>query len=158
MAARWPEFRFRQFDDSLVGWEGPLRGFQKQYRIEALWIPTSTAKPYVVLRDPSLRPREGKRFDEIPHTLFHAERPEFSGLCLFDPEGEEWSNKQLIADTTIAWSAEWLLYYELWHLEGVWRGGGVGPENAAEARAAALYQTSNKLADYPSGATSLACG
>lgn len=147
--ARWPQLQFNQVGASMVSWDGPIRGFQKQYVIEVLWDPILPNKPYVVLRDPPLQPREGATFSEIPHLLFHSERPELSGLCLFDPAGKEWSNKQLIADTTIVWAAEWLLYYELWHLDGVWRGGGVGPESIAEARAAAIYRETDKLAKDP---------
>jgi hypothetical protein len=77
--------------------------------------------------------------------MFNSKDPELSGLCLFDPEGREWSNKLLIADTTMRWVAEWLMYYELWHFDGIWRGGGVGPESIAEARAAAVYRETGQL-------------
>src|SRR4051812_14506689 len=107
---------------------GPLRGLQKPYLVAVHWDYTREEKPYVILREPRLYPRQGATFDQIPHLIFNSEQPELSGLCLFDPEGKEWSNKLLIADTTIPWAAEWLGYYELWHLEGVWRGSGVGPE------------------------------
>jgi hypothetical protein len=153
---RWPTFKFNQLGGSMVSWEGHLRGFQLEYLIEVLWDAASPSKPYAVLRDPPLRPREGATFEEIPHLLFYAERPELSGLCLFDPNGQEWSNKLLIADTTIVWAAEWLLYYELWHLDGQWRGGGVGPESIAEARAAAIYRETDKLSKVPPPAASMA--
>ncbi|MDF3153249.1 hypothetical protein P3C58_14830 [Mesorhizobium sp. XAP10] len=156
MASRWPQFQFSQLKGSMVSWEGRVRGFQRPYLIEAFWDATSPDKPYVVLRDPPLKPRDGKAFEDIPHLLFYRERPELSGLCLFDPNGQEWSNKLLIADTTIAWSAEWLLYYELWHLDGVWRGGGVGPENIAEARAATIYRETGELAKEAPGSVALA--
>lgn len=158
MAARWPQFQFNQLNSLMVSWEGPIRGFQKQYLIEVFWDSTAQDKPYVVLRDPPLQPRKGKTFEEIPHLLFYSGHPELSGLCLFNPAGQEWSNKLLIADTTIVWSAEWLLYYELWHLDGVWRGGGVGPENIAEARAAAIYRETDKLAKEPPGPVAVAGG
>jgi hypothetical protein len=145
MASRWPEFEFDALKDSLVCWAGPLRGLQKPYIISVFWDHAREDKPYVVLRDPRLRPRHGKTFEEIPHLIFNSEKPELSGLCLFDPDGKEWSNKLLIADTTIPWAAEWLGYYELWHLDGVWRGSGVGPESIAEARAAAIYRETGQL-------------
>lgn len=154
--ARWPHFQFQSLQGAMVSWQGLLRGFQKQHLVEVFWDAERPEKPYVVLRDPALCPREGKTFAEIPHLLFYPERPEFSGLCLFDPNCEEWSNRMLIADTTIVWAAEWLLYYELWHFDGVWRGGGVGPESVAEARAAAIYREADKLAKDPPGATVLA--
>jgi hypothetical protein len=151
MAARWPQFRFERLKGSMVRWEGSIRGFQRQYLLEIFWDFSAPDKPYVVLREPALQPREGNSHEEIPHLLFYSERPELSGLCLFDPNGQEWSNRLLIADTTVVWSGEWLLYYELWHVDGIWRGGGVGPENIAEARAAAVYRETDKLAQNPAG-------
>ena len=112
----------------------------------AAGIEAERFRPHVILLDPPLRPRKGGKFEEIPHLMFYSEHPELSALCLFDPEGREWSNKLLIADTTMRWAAEWLMYYELWHFDGVWRGGGVGPENIAEARAAAVYRETGQLA------------
>jgi hypothetical protein len=152
----WPQFEFKVFNSKLIGWKGRVRGFQKQHLIQVLWFPNSEDKPYVTLRDPALRPREGATFDQIPHLLFYEEEPELSGLCLFDPKGGEWSNKQLIADTTIPWAAEWLLYYELWHFRGVWQGGGVGFESTAEARAATVYRETGKLADDAQGQAAVA--
>ena len=146
MEARWPRFQFEVLNGSMVRWLGPLRGFQKEYVIAVHWDAGRTEKPYVLLRDPPLLPREGGTYEEIPHLIFYSQHPELSGLCLFDPNGNEWSNKLLIADTTIAWAAEWLLYYELWHMDGVWRGGGVGPESIAEARDAAVYRETGQLA------------
>jgi hypothetical protein len=146
MDARWPRFAFEVLKGSMVRWMGPLRGFQKEYRIAVYWDAQRSERPYVLLRDPALRPREAGNFEQIPHLMFYAEHPELSGLCLFDSEGAEWSNKLLIADTTIIWAAEWLLYYELWHINGVWRGGGVGPESIAAARTAAVYRETGQLA------------
>jgi hypothetical protein len=149
MRSRWPDFKFAQLSDRMVRWDGPLRGAQKWYEMRVLWLIDGSFRPYVCLRDPLLRPREGGTFEQIPHLMFDAERPERSGLCLFDPEGNEWSNKMLIADTTVWWAAEWLFYYEMWHLDGVWRGTGIGDESIAEARAAALYRQTCAL---PQGA------
>lgn len=145
MAARWPEFDFEAIEGSLVCWTGRLRGLQRTYAMAVFWHAESEDKPYVILREPQLRPREGTTFQDVPHLLFNPERPELSGLCLFDPARKEWSNKLLIADTTIPWAAEWLGYYELWHLDGVWRGSGVGPETIAETRAAAIYRATGQL-------------
>jgi hypothetical protein len=146
MNAKWPHFAFDQpFGTTLVRWIGKLRGWQKEYLIAVLWDPTSADRPYVILLDPELRPRDGGKFEDIPHLMFDSKDPELSALCLFDPAGREWTNKLLIADTTIHWAAEWLAYYELWHFDGIWRGGGVGPESIAEARAAALHRATSKL-------------
>jgi hypothetical protein len=122
---------------TIVRWSGPLRGFQKIYLISVLWDHASDERPYVYLLEPRLRPRLDGSFIEIPHLIFNDEAPELSGLCLFD--GQEWTNRLLIADTTIPWAAEWLFYYEMWHLDGVWRGGGVGAERISETRPATIY-------------------
>lgn len=145
MERDWPLLNFEQLEGSMVRWTGKIRGFQKWYLIAVYWDPEGPERPYVVLLDPPLRPCTGGKFGEIPHLMFHSEHPELSGLCLFHPEGREWSNKLLIADTTMRWVAEWLMYYELWHFDGVWRGGGVGPESIAEARAAAVYRETGQL-------------
>jgi hypothetical protein len=86
--------------------KGPVRGFQKWYVTAVHRDAERADKPYVVLRDPKLRPRDGGTFEEIPHLMFYSKEPELSGLCLFDPNGNEWSNKLLIADTAIVWAAE----------------------------------------------------
>jgi hypothetical protein len=33
----------------------------------------------------------------------------------------------LIADSTVPWSVEWLIYYEIWKATGDWHGGGELP-------------------------------
>jgi hypothetical protein len=32
-----------------------------------------------------------------------------------------------IADTIVPWLILWLFYYEIWHVTGEWKGGGVHP-------------------------------
>jgi hypothetical protein len=145
MERHWPLFEFEQLQGSWVCWVGKMRGFQKWYRIAVYWDAEGPQRPYVILIDPPLRPRQGGTFEQIPHLMFNSEEPGQSALCLFDPEGREWSNKLLIADTTMRWVAEWLMYYELWHFDGIWRGGGVGPESVAEARAAAVHREARQF-------------
>jgi hypothetical protein len=132
MAARWPDFQLISFFDDKIHWNGALMGFQKVYQVGLIWEATSDLPPYVYLINPMLRPRQEGRYDKIPHLLYSEERPQSSGLCLFDPDGNEWSEHFLLADTTIPWAVKWLYYYELWHYDGVWRGGGVGPETYAD--------------------------
>jgi hypothetical protein len=89
----------------------------------------------VIVADPLIAPRAGLDFADIPHLLFNAKEPPRSGLCLFDPAGREWTPADLIADTTIYWTTEWLTYYELWHLTGEWLAPGVGHESIGQLRA-----------------------
>ena len=45
-------------------------------------------------------------------------------LCLYSPSKKEWNAHNYIIDTIVPWVSEWLYYYELWLLEGIWLGGG----------------------------------
>lgn len=45
-------------------------------------------------------------------------------LCLYDRGIGEWKNTMSIANKVIPWIPEWLFFYELWLIDGVWRGGG----------------------------------
>lgn len=133
---RWPSFEICEQSPNHVIWRGSLRGFQLVYSVGIIWqADGSMDRPHVWLISPKLRPREGGTFKEIPHLMYNGENPERSGLCLFDPDAKEWGSNMLIADTTVPWAAAWLRYYELWHYDGMWRGGGVGPESVAEMEA-----------------------
>jgi hypothetical protein len=140
MARLWPAIELIQQDTDVLAWNGLLRGGQQFYQTRVVLLLGSKNRPYVFLIEPKLAPRAGSTFAEIPHLIFHDEEPTRSALCLFDPDGKEWDSTMLIADTTVPWAARWLLYYELWHVDGIWRGGGVGYESIAAARAAGVHK------------------
>ncbi|ABA81690.1 hypothetical protein GQF56_21215 [Rhodobacter sphaeroides] len=120
MRAKWPEFRPGVIGSTSISWMGPLRGFQMDYTVLVRWSVGQTPKAIVV--SPQLRPRVGTAFIDIPHLILDVENPEDSPLCLFDPEAGEWNDTLSVADTILPWASEWLHNYELWHLDGVWRG------------------------------------
>lgn len=124
MRGRWPEMRrVDVVADNTVAWIGPLRGFQMSYRVQVQWNwIASPSRPLVFVLEPTLRPRLGERFIDIPHLIVDRKTPERSALCLFDPAAGEWDDTMWIADTTVPWASEWLHHYELWHVDGVWRG------------------------------------
>ena len=37
----------------------------------------------------------------------------------------EWNPTMLLSRTIVPWASEWLLFYELWVITGVWLGGGI---------------------------------
>jgi hypothetical protein len=47
-------------------------------------------------------------------------------LCLFHPPSQPWTGVDHLHSTIIPWTAEWLVYYELFLIEGRW----LGPEVA----------------------------
>jgi hypothetical protein len=131
----WPRFVGHKFGDGTLAWVGILQPQAQPYAIEVYWNPKVFDRPYVIVADPVISPRAGLDFAEIPHLMFNAKEPTRSGLCLFDPAGREWTPADLIAVTTIDWAAEWLTYYELWHLTGEWLAPGVGHESVGQLRA-----------------------
>ena len=60
----------------------------------------------------------------LPHVYFDDKDITLSPLCLFDPDANEWSHEDLIAETTVPWAADWLACYEGWLASGRWHGGG----------------------------------
>lgn len=50
-------------------------------------------------------------------------------LCLWRPKKREWLPQMQLMDTYIAWTAEWLWYYEDWLTTGTWHGGGEHPRS-----------------------------
>jgi len=149
MEKRWPAFETKQLEDGTILWQGRLRGFQKEYVVGIFWNLKDLIRPYVFLKEPPLIPRQGMGFEDIPHLMYYSKDPRFSGLCLFDPDGGEWSLDRLIADTTLPWAAQWLYYYELWHHDGKWRGGGVGSESIAQTRAQVVHEKTAEHTTIP---------
>ena len=43
-------------------------------------------------------------------------------LCLYDHRDAPWYSNLKIHETIIPWTAEWLVFYELWKLTGEWHG------------------------------------
>jgi hypothetical protein len=72
--------------------------------------------PLVAVRHPELVPNEN---GWLPHFY-----PDTKTLCLYDPKADEWSPRDWLAETIVPWTAEWLIYYELWRVTGLWHGSG----------------------------------
>lgn len=131
MARHYPGFSAVEYPDGTIVWKGHLRPKMQTYAVGVGWRP-SMPLPYVMILDPPIRPRRGGSYDEIPHLIYDARTPRYSGLCLFDPDTNEWTPSMLIAKTTMRWASEWLHYYELWHTFGEWLAPGVGYESVAQ--------------------------
>ncbi|WP_370324537.1 hypothetical protein [Euzebya sp.] len=64
--------------------------------------------------------------ERLPHVYAHNQ------LCLYLPG--TWADHQLIADTIIPWTMEWLFHYEIWAATGSWEGGGLHPTSSGRAQ------------------------
>jgi hypothetical protein len=133
MSFRWPEFELVTRSRDRVIWAGSLVGIERPYKITVeygtpvIGVATDLFRrfPLVRVSSPRLTPRP-HAIEEAP--LPHVFLDEFditqSALCLFDPDANEWGPDDLIAFTTIPWSADWLACYEGWLATGRWHGGG----------------------------------
>ena len=66
--------------------------------------------PLVYIVDPPIEPTPEYHIYESGH------------LCLYDPRVSPWSTRMLLHQTIIPWTAEWLVFYELWRDTGEWKG------------------------------------
>jgi hypothetical protein len=122
-------------------WEGTLQPVMQTYRVRIRYIRyspftlgvLSNSHVEVFVLDPKVGQDPRGTGEPIPHVFRLGHDPEFPALCLFDPARREWSPEDHVADTIVPWAIEWLMWFELWLWDGVWRGGGRHPgETIAE--------------------------
>lgn len=123
-----------------IVWRGQLQPTvaSSVYDVEVVYA--AFDYPSVRVNDPPLKPdREGR----LPH-FFHDE----GTLCLH--ERHEWHPDMLLIETILPWSAEWLIYYEIWLATGQWFGDGddegrelhgIGENESPTSRAARRHTT-----------------
>lgn len=146
MERRWPDFRVINAGSSCVTWRGELAPLDQRYQVAVTYgvplllspeekiretirgIPESESCrifPIVRVISPALQLRPNALEEgPLPHVFLDRDFPHLSPLCLFDPVLGEWSRDDLISETTIPWTADWLACYEGWLATGRWRGGG----------------------------------
>lgn len=86
------------------------------YQIKIVYISNKSVKVYVVGKVLQI----AKNRKKLPHVY----SPKKQQLCLYSPSKKEWKPTQYIVNTIIPWASEWLYYYELWLIDGIWYGGG----------------------------------
>lgn len=121
LRARFPEAKAKLTPTRLT-WTGDLKPneLSRLYRVRVTILQGQL--PSVEVVDPLLESRPG---ESIPHLFSNG------SLCLH-LDGE-WTSTMLIADTTIPWTSEWLLNYEVWRGTGTWYGGGEWPPHRRES-------------------------
>jgi hypothetical protein len=130
MLRLWPSFRMHRIDDRSATWSGPMRPLMARYEIEVLYRVPLIVERFALLRQqprvrvvsPELRRRNGDPEGKLPHVYWDAR--DNPSLCLFDFETSQWTPFDLIAETTLRWSVDWLVCYEGWRATGEWTGGG----------------------------------
>jgi hypothetical protein len=133
MRSRWRQFALAEQTADRAVWFGGLVGIERPYRVfveyglPLLGGDNARWRTFPLLRvlSPALEPRFSPVEEApLPHVYFDEKDITLSPLCLFDPEANEWSHDDLIAETTIPWAADWLACYEGWLATGRWYGGG----------------------------------
>lgn len=127
MAAIWPDIKLMGRDDEIAFWRGPVRPLLQTYQVGFLYeapkplrnVPIRRLQPAVKVLDPPLRPRPGDREGRFPH-VYYGDGPNDVFLCLLDPNGGEWSASDLLAETTVPWTIDWLAAYEGWRATETW--------------------------------------
>lgn len=121
MRASFPEVRADLSQKRLI-WRGTITPtpLSRAYRVSITY--RMRQYPTVRVIAPELETRPG---ESIPH-LFSS-----GTLCLHLED--EWSPDMLIVRTTVPWTSEWLLNYELWLPTGSWYGGGEWPPRQANS-------------------------
>jgi hypothetical protein len=132
MAAMWPLMRVTERQDRSATWEGPLMPTSIEYRARIRYeapyaIETFTAldvQPRVQILSPILERHPDYNDGPIPHVYTSQIEPDLPYLCLFDPYNGEWSPADLLAKTTVPWTASYLFFYEGWLAMKRWHGPG----------------------------------
>lgn len=132
MTDRWPGFKVVERSDRFAAWEGWIEPVKRRYKIRISYrVPYAIEafsllqiQPRVQVLDPLLERHSDYEQGPIPHVYFNRDQPDLPHLCLFDPYRAEWTPTDLLADTTLPWTARYLFFYEGWLATKKWRGGG----------------------------------
>lgn len=111
-------------------WEGELRPVSQTYKVRITdhrgaddgQIAFAWRLPSVRVLSPAPSPREAAPDEPVPHLYGRHDDPAGADLCLFYPDGHDWTDDMLLAESIVPWTAEWLFYYEMWQLDGIWAG------------------------------------
>jgi len=88
----------------------------REYDIKIVHEIGKTVSVYVVNETLQI----AKNRKKLPHVFDN----KLQKICLYSADGGRWDSTKSIASTIIPWASEWLYYYELWLIDGIWRGGG----------------------------------
>ncbi|MBT2303410.1 hypothetical protein J7E70_23450 [Variovorax paradoxus] len=105
--------------------------FSRLYRCKLLLTPMRSPVMFVV--KPDLCSLADGR--PLPH-VYHHHGPG-TCLCLWLPRKNEWQSQMRLLETYLAWTGEWLNYFEEWLATDEWAGGGEHPPLPKTRRRAA---------------------
>jgi hypothetical protein len=130
MVAVWPELKLVGREGTSAVWRGPLRPLLQTFHVEIAYrapivierLDVRLLQPRVRILSPQLRRRPGDPEGSLPHVYYSPDGD--LTLCMLDPEGDDWSPSDSLAQTTIPWTIDWLAAYEGWRATGQWTASG----------------------------------
>ena len=129
MALRFPGLTMTVELPWISVWEGELRPLSQSHRVRITdHRGSDDGRIVFVGRWPSVRVltpvalRAETPGEPVPHIYGRHDDPRGTDLCLFHPASRDWTDDMLLADSIVPWAAEWLFYYEMWHVTGMWGG------------------------------------
>lgn len=91
--------------------------FSKEYDVKIVYELGNQVSVFIV----NEKLKIAKNRTKLPHVWDN----ELQKICLYSKqEGGSWSSEKSIASTIVPWASEWLYYYEIWLIDGLWYGGG----------------------------------
>lgn len=144
MALRFPGLTMTVDLPWISVWEGELRPLSQSHRVRVTdHRGSDDGRIVFVGRLPSVRVRSPITLradtpdEPVPHIYGRHDDPRGTDLCLFHPASRDWTDDMLLAESIVPWAAEWLFYYEMWHVTGIW-GGEEAPHEPASADRASV--------------------
>lgn len=107
----------------VLHWKGLLQPTSLSNRYHIKMEYRHNKSPKVILYGENIKKLKDANFPHHFHINYEKNEVE---LCLY--YRYEFSSRNLIADTIIPWTVEWLYFYEIWLATGEWQGGGKHPK------------------------------
>ncbi|HRJ63288.1 hypothetical protein [Brevundimonas sp. UBA2416] len=130
MARLWPQLALAARAGNRAVWQGPLKPLLQTFQVRIVYrVPlvverpdVRNTQPEVTVLAPPLRRRPGDAEGALPHVYYRSDGSVV--LCMLDPEADDWSPADSLAETTVPWIIEWLAAYEGWRATGHWTASG----------------------------------
>ncbi|MDR6763608.1 hypothetical protein J2Y38_003829 [Flavobacterium sp. 2755] len=90
--------------------------FSKTYDVKIVYEIGKVVSVFVV--NQKLKVVENRK--KLPHVYDN----DLQKICLYSKDGGNWTAEKSIVSTIVPWASEWLYYYEMWLIDGIWHGGG----------------------------------
>lgn len=130
MARLWPQLGLVAKAGNRAVWQGPLKPLLQTFHVRVAYRAplvierpdVRNTQPEVTVLTPPLRRRPGDAEGALPHVYYRSDGSVV--LCMLDPEADDWSPADSLAETTVPWIIEWLAAYEGWRATGHWTASG----------------------------------